>query len=300
MLSLALVITAANLQELAAMDRRVIEVGRRLAAGGAELCSGYVSNPGWTIADIEQYASANRDQPDFRRMATAALSLKPMPTVIFVQPGSAAARAGIRTGDAVAAVNGQTVPGTVSPRPTRSRLTLIERQLPVRSVRVLRDGAPIDLAVNPERGCASHFLIGRASGLRGVSSDGRNVGVSAEMLGYVANDDELALVLAHELAHNILGHNKGVPSFRAAGADRSGRKKKSREAEADRWALFLMARAGYDVSVAPGFWRRWGPKTSFGIFNAGTHPGWRDRAAAAETEIVRIEAQQKRGQRPTP
>lgn len=294
MITLTLLITIANLQELANLDQRLVRVGRRLAAGGAELCTGYVSNPGWTLADAEQYA------PEHRDLATTALNLRRTPTIINVENGSAAAQAGARPGDALVAVNGQAVAAEPLRRASRNRLGEVERNVPVRAVRLLRNGGGVALTLQPERGCASHFLMGRAQGLRGVSSDGRQVGISAEMLDYVSGDDELALVLAHELAHNILGHNKGVASFRASGEDRSGRSKKSREAEADRWALYLMARAGYDVSVAPGFWRRWGPKTSFGIFNAGTHPGWRDRAAAAEAEIGRIRGQQTGGQAPTP
>ena len=301
MLLTAFLITVANLQELAAIDRNDTDVGRRLAAGSAELCSGYVSNPGWTLADVEQYEPGKRSQADYRRMATAAFSLQSTPTVVFVHAGSAAARAGLVPGDALLSINAHAIADTVTARASRSRLVQIERNVPVRSVRVRRNGRPIDLTLTPERGCPSHFLISREGGLRGVSSDGRNVGVSAEMLEYVrTNDDELALVLAHELAHNILGHNKGSPATRAAGEDRSGRSKKSREAEADRWALYLMARAGYDVGAAPGFWRRWGPKTSFGIFSSGSHPGWRERAAAAEAEVAGIRAKQASGQLPIP
>lgn len=294
MLTLALLITIANLQELASLDQRLVRVGRQLAAGGAELCSGYVSNPGWTLADAEQYA------PEHRGLAATALKLRGTPTVISVEKGSAAAQAGVQPGDALLTINGQAVAPEPARGASRLRLGKVERNVPVQAIRVLRNGAGVALTLEPERGCSSHFLMGRAQGLRGVSSDGRQVGISAEMLDYVSGDDELALVLAHELAHNILGHNKGVASFRAAGEDRSGRSKKSREAEADRWALYLMTRAGYDMSVAPGFWRRWGPKTSFGIFNAGTHPAWRDRAAAAEAEIARIRAQQAAGQKPIP
>jgi hypothetical protein len=285
---------ATDFRPLIEADRRLVQVGRRLAKGGAGLCAGVVSNPGWTIADVEQY------RPDMRAGATASLSLTELPTVLAVEPGSPAAQAGVRGGDRIAAVDGGMVPAAPGRKAARTRLSFIEAAAPVRSVTLRRPSGTVTVTVAAEAGCPSHFLIGDAKGLRGVSSDGRQVGISAEMLDYVANDDELALVLAHELAHNILGHNKGVAAFRAAGEDRSGRSKKSREAEADRWALYLMARAGYDVSVAPGFWRRWGPKTSFGIFNAGTHPGWRERAAAAEAEIVRIRAAQASGRAPVP
>jgi beta-barrel assembly-enhancing protease len=283
-----------DLSPLVAADRRLVEVGRRLAKGGAGFCAGTVSNPGWTLADVEQY------RPEVRAGVKASLGIGALPTVVAVEPGGAAAQAGVQPGDALVSIDGQAIPPAPSIGASRIRLALIERAAPVETVTVSRGGRVLTLSLRPELGCPSHFLIGRAKGLRGVSSDGRQVGVSPEMLDYVATDDELALVLAHELAHNILGHNKGVPAFRAAGQDRSGLSKKSREAEADRWALYLMARAGYDVSAAPGFWRSWGPKTSFGIFNAGTHPGWRDRAAAAQAEIARIRAQQGAGQVPIP
>ncbi len=285
---------AMDVRPLIEADRRLVAVGRRLARGGAGLCAGSVSNPGWTIADVEQY------RPALRPAVTAVLSLSALPTVVAVEPDSPAGRAGVRAGDAIAAIDGRALPAVPAGKAVRDRLSTIERSAPPRSAALRRGRTQVSVSIAQEPGCPSHFLVGRAKGLRGVSSDGRQVGVSAEMLDYAASDDELALVLAHELAHNILGHNKGVAPTRAAGTDRSGRAKKSREAEADRWALYLMARAGYDVSVAPGFWRRWGPKTSFGIFSAGTHPGWRERAAAAEAEIAKIRAQQAAGQRPVP
>jgi beta-barrel assembly-enhancing protease len=280
----------ADVGSLISADRRLVQVGRRIAKGGAGLCAGQVSNPGWVIADVEQFPPSMRPG-----LKTSGL-LQELPRIVWVEPGSAADRAGARAGDDLLEMSGAAIPITPSARASRARIDRIEHSRPFGQVRVRRRGATHMLELSPEPGCSSHFVIGQAQGLRGVSSNGRMVGISLEMLDYVANDDELALILAHELAHNILGHNNGVPAFRAAGEDRSGRSKKSREAEADRWALYLMARAGYDVSVAPGFWRRWGPKTSFGIFNSGSHPGWRDRAAAAEAEIARIKAAQARGE----
>lgn len=287
---------APDFRPLVEADRRLVEVGRRLAKGGAGLCSGVVSNPGWTVADVEQYP------PALRAAAKASLGITDLPTIVAIEPGSPAWAAGLRRGDGLAQVDTVELDGPAARQASRKRqlrleeATLAGLQRGILQVESWQGHERGGHEVASEAGCASDFLISRSSGLRGVSSDGRRVGISAEMLDYVASDDELALVLAHELAHNILGHNKGVPSFRVAGEDRSGPAKKSREMEADRWALYLMARAGYDVSVAPGFWRRWGPKTSFGIFNAGTHPGWRERAAAAKTEIVRIRALKAAGQ----
>src|SRR5690349_13153745 len=88
-------IDAASLQALAEADSRLVSIGRRLARGAAGLCSGTVSNPGWTIEDAEQYAPALRGE------VRAALGLGVFPTIVRVEPGSAAARAGARTGDEI-------------------------------------------------------------------------------------------------------------------------------------------------------------------------------------------------------
>ncbi|MBA2919739.1 hypothetical protein GON01_08545 [Sphingomonas sp. MAH-20] len=288
-------VDAASLKVLAAADARLVAIGRRLAKGGAGLCAGNVSNPGWTIEDAEQFA------PDLRRSVRNGLGLGDLPTVVAVEAGSAAARGGVRIGDELLAVGGQALPDPSS-RASRDRQAMVEGILAggATSVTVQRGGRSVMLRIVPEPGCASEFLIGRGRGLRAASSDGARVTVSAEIVDFAASDDELALILAHELAHNILGHNKGHRPQRIAGDDRSGGRTRDREREADRWALYLMARAGYDIRIAPAFWRRWGPRTGFGILSDGSHPDWRDRAARAEVEIARIRTQQASGQAPLP
>lgn len=296
----ALLIAAAQpdpsgLRALADADARLVAIGRKLAMGGAGLCGGHVANPGWTIEDIEQFA------PDLRARVRDALTVGEAPTIVSIEPGSAAAKADIRAGDQLLAIGGTAIPAKPSPRAIRARQDLVEaaaaRGLAAgpATIRIRRGADVVTLIVPPEPGCATEFLIGRGRGLRAASSNGVRVVVSTEIMDFASDDDELALVMAHEMAHNILGHNRGGPAQRIAGADRSGAKGKDREREADRWALYLMARAGYDPGVAPGFWRRWGPRTDLGILSDNTHPGWRERAARAEAEVARIKAEQAAG-----
>lgn len=284
-----------GLQALAAADTRLVAIGRRLAKGGAGLCGGHLANPGWTIEDAEQFA------PALRPRVRVALGLGDAPTIVSVEPGSAAARAGIRPGDELVSVGQVTVAAEPAKRAVRSRQDAVEQAAAAAlaggaaPVTVRRQGRPHTLTVPQEAGCATEFLIGRGRGLRAASSNGVRIVVSADIADFASGDDELALVMAHEMAHNILGHNRGGAAQRIAGEDRSGAKGKDREREADRWALYLMARAGYDPGVAPGFWRRWGPKTSLGILSDGTHPDWRERVERAEAELARIRAEQAAG-----
>lgn len=298
---LALLIAAAQpdptgLSALAEADTRLVAIGRRLAKGGEGLCGGFVANPGWTIEDAEQFP------PALRPTVREALKLGTYPTIVAVEAGSAVQKARVKPGDEIIAVGGSAVTANVAGAAVRVRQEGIERAIGTAlavgaaSVRVRRDGQDIDLLLEREPGCASDFLIGRGKSLRAASSNGYRVVVSAAIMDFAASDDELSVVMAHEMAHNILGHNREGPAQRVAGADRSGAKGRDREREADRWALYLMARAGFDPGVAAGFWRRWGPKTSYGMFSDGTHPGWRERAERAEAETVLIKAMRQSGQ----
>ena len=297
---LALLIAAAQpdptgLLALADADTRLVTIGRRLAKGGAGLCGGHVANPGWTIEDVEQFPQA------MRPMVRDALKLGQYPTVVAVEKGGAAQKAGVRPGDELVMVGTSSVSADPAPTGVRARQEGIERAIATAlangpaSIRVRRGGQLIDLAIETEPGCASDFLIGRGRSLRAASSNGYRVVVSTAIMDFAASDDELAVVMAHEMAHNILGHNREGPAQRVAGADRSGARGKDREREADRWALYLMARGGFDPGVAAGFWRRWGPKTSYGLFSDGSHPSWRERAERADAEAAHIRAEQAAG-----
>lgn len=76
-----------------------------------------------------------------------------------------------------------------------------------------------------------------------ASTNGRRIRITEGMLAFASNDSELAFVLAHELAHDLLGH---PGAFHGGGRQRM-------ELEADYVGIYITARAGYDVEVAAHF-----------------------------------------------
>src|SRR5690606_24876121 len=129
---------------------------------------------------------------------------------------------------------------------------------------LLRGQDRLTLDIAGVEGCASRFELLPSSRLN-ARANGTHVLVTTGIMAQVQNDDELAAVLAHELAHNVLQHQS------VANRKRSER---DREIEADRLSVYLMDRAGFDARGAVTFWQRLRP--SRGLFSR-SHPHWRHR-----------------------
>jgi predicted Zn-dependent protease len=64
------------------------------------------------------------------------------------------------------------------------------------------------------------------------------------MMSFAKTDDELALIIGHELGHLIT-------------RDMSGLNLRDPEVKADYFGMYFAARAGYDFRVAAQLWRRY-------------------------------------------
>lgn len=141
-------------------------------------------------------------------------------------------------------------------------------------------------------------------------ADGSAVYINSGMLRFVDSDDELALVIGHELAHNLLGHREkktanallgavidvailastGIDSqgvFANAGASAFSQEF---EAEADYAGLYLARAGGFDITQAANFWRRMGIENESRLikkFNS-THPSTPERYIALEKASIEI------------
>ncbi|HEX5271045.1 MAG TPA: M48 family metallopeptidase, partial [Gemmataceae bacterium] len=91
---------------------------------------------------------------------------------------------------------------------------------------------------------------------------GGKVAVFTGLLKVVENDDQLAAVLGHEVAHALAHHSSErlAAQQREGGGVLAGLREKSfdrgQESEADHIGLFLMTFAGYDPRQAVVFWKR--------------------------------------------
>ena len=108
----------------------------------------------------------------------------------------------------------------------------------------------------------------------------------------------LALVLGHEFAHDLLHHRQrldrvGVARGVLGELGSTPGSLHAAEREADYVGLYLTARAGYDISHAPDFWRRF-PRTGGDL--GWSHPDPDQRVAALAATRDEIEAKIARGE----
>lgn len=289
---------SAALSDLRASDVRVLSVGFRLAIANAPFCRVTENAAGLTLHHIAQYPDAAAAKASFGFASDFA--------VLALVATGPAAQAGLRTDDAVVSLNG----ASLAPPP--AELAAIDQPAAYRPMAwadarlraaldagpamlgVLRDGAPVDITITGTPACRSRFEL-RPSTEYGASADGDIVGITSPMLDFMADDDELAAILAHEMAHNLLDHRKrlnaaGIQRGLMQQLGRNARLTLETEIEADRLSIWLMANAGYDPGGAIRFWTRYGKQRGKGIFSAPTHYRWKKRVGLFEEEIAKLAA----------
>jgi hypothetical protein len=278
-------------------DLRVGLVAYRLALAGAPLCAERYPLTGLLYHHLAEY------EPADRKLMAARYGLDRGPGILTVMAGTPAERAGLVAGDVLLAVNGRPLPSGASaaaePKRERWRRLADEaedeieaalRQGPA-DLRVLRQGREIPLRLGSIPACLGRVRLARSTQVNAFAT-GRTVVMTVAMLDFLRSDDELAVVLGHELAHNIFHHRairteEGI--LRGLGLKPSAVWK--REEAADRFGLRLMAAAGYDLDSAIPFWRRylgkydWFPQ----IFRSHPSLGAREKIAAEEIAAIRRE-----------
>lgn len=287
----------AELKGLQALDQRVADIGWRLATSNLQLCAVKFAATGITLHTASQYSVP------YRLAAEQAFDLsREGPGVLSVAQGSPAWAAGIRPGDTLISVNGLAfayhalnAPGQATYTETDTAMRRLESFGTGQSLsfRVLRGGSLSLVMFTPVPACASRFEMVTSPEFN-ADSNGKVVQVFGRLVVSLPDDNELALVMAHELAHNILGHNQAIhaqklPTGLGALFGSSGKKVRDFERAADRYAIFMSARAGFDYRNAPQFWRRLAATAGLDAWIATTHPTPANREKSAQAAVAEVE-----------
>ncbi len=301
-----------TLRMLAKFQEDLDRVAAPLLLNNAELCKSHARNLlGFTAKTQYSYTL------EFIKEAQALFNLGENLQVTNILPGSGASRAGLQRGDVLISVEGQLFQG--GPEAEAAAADILAPLTNTRSsVRIVvrRNGANIDLTIPLSRACAFKVELGNSDNVN-TYADGRRIMVTRGMLEYTQSDNEIAYVIAKEIAHNALSHASKQRSNIIVGQQISnlvrlhpdlnmlissaGIKPTPGEldAAADYLSLYMVARAGFSVEQGPIFWKRLAEDYPASVLNGHTaiHPARILRMLALDKAAKEIKDKQ-RGKKP--
>ena len=303
------------LQEEQNTTRRVFGIALRVLSASAPLCDDAV---------VYDHSLLVRSKYSFeaglkRNAAMQVFKVGEQPSVRVVFEGSPADQAGIREGDTLIKVGtldvgtGEAALKAVNNYLGNARKTKTPTPL---SLVIARGDNVISTTIPPAPMCAYNFAVS-PEGTVNAYADGRNIVLHQGIIDLARNDDEIALVVGHELAHNVLDHISkkqanvllgglgGALLDAALGTggqfSRLGQNIGSQayspsfESEADYMGLYAVALAGYNHQIAPQFWRRMGSRHQDSITLTTTHPATAERFVALESTVQEINSKKAAG-----
>jgi hypothetical protein len=303
--------------------KRLSAVASRVRVHNAELCEKNVT-PEFGLLIVTPRAFEEEFHDAARKVLWPGDEVK----IVALADGLPAAQAGLQVGDVIVEIKDAPIQ-EVRERGEHEQVSLMKavdywekRELPLV---VKRGEETLDVTLTGVDACKYPVALVSSDAVNAFA-DGRNVGITSGMIRFVESDDELALVVGHELAHNMLGHLNRRQVNTVAGTilgvlvdigaaavgvgtggmgTRMGSQagalvfSKQFESESDYLGTYMAARGGYDIAGAPMFWRRMAVEHPSSIGSGGsmlaTHPTTPERATALEQTIAEIASKRAEG-----
>jgi len=295
-------------REEAELQTRLMGVGLRVAEGANLMSAKRKNLCGFIVAKRIHFPNEKQ------ALADAVFSLGDRAKIIIIAPGSPAEKAGLSVGDEVITINEQSIPD--DPNALKELLDKSNAGYSVK-IAVARNGEAVSIEINPVS-CSDCPIALLDSAEPNAYADGQKVCVTKGLMRLANNDDELAMVLSHEMAHHIRKHHDMTKKNAYAGAAfgflldlaaaaggvntnagfaklgmQAGRQaySKDMEAEADYVGLYILANTEYNIENGPNFFRRLGvaKPRSIEAKYATTHPSTPERFVMLEQTIKEIE-----------
>ncbi|MEO0317572.1 MAG: hypothetical protein RL404_1249 [Pseudomonadota bacterium] len=296
-----------RLSALLASQDRVYRVAAPLITKNAPLCKA-ASRPilGFTAKNKYSYP------PELTRAAESTLKLDDGLQVMQVLEGSGAMRAGIRRGDQLQSLQDLPLPRGAQAENEAARIVspLLKNATEIQ-VGLIRNGKPQTVQVPLTQACAFAIEVGHAPQVNAYG-DGRRIMLTQGMLDFLTPDDELAAIIAREIAHNVQRHAAAMkmaatmsgiidallplsPDLKPFAGSAGLRAVDDKlDQEADRMALYLLARAGYAPDAAQRALQKLAQAYPASVTNGYTalHPWTDERAALLRTTMTEIRQKQ--------
>jgi hypothetical protein len=293
-------------ENLERQRQRLNNVAFRVLTAGAELCGTKLRHSGgFSLRTLDMYTGA-------MRAAAADKGIDANISVGSVALAGPAAQAGLQVGDNIVRIGEKPIPTGRDGMAAADKA--IAAKDPALSLAIVRGGEKIDITLQRVPTC-DYPVVYQTNAQLNAYADGSKIVMFSGMVRFAATDEELALIVAHELAHNMRDHIdakkgnavlgaildglfQGLTGVSTGGAFSNAAANANSpdfEAEADYVGLYVMARAGYAIADAPTFWRRMAVENPGGISHTSSHPATNDRFVALQSAIAEIEGKRAAG-----
>ena len=284
-----------SLAALRAADMRLAIIHHRLARANRALCDRTVARTGLVLHALATY------QPPYRAAAKAYFGFATPVAVEGVIADSPAARAGFMANDSIALIAGLPVDipagsATAIIAAVEDRIAALATAQPAGApiaIGIVRNGANASILLGTEPGCAGHIEVG-VSRVLNAATDGTTIQINSALMNLLPNDDDLAAVVAHELAHVVLHHQERLTAAKVSRGllrdfGRNARLIRQTETEADRLSVYLLTNAGYDPARTSQYLKRYsGPLHLNSILAGKTHLRGKERIKLIDAEAAII------------
>lgn len=296
------------LSRMAEQQARLYAVAAPLLIDNAALCKSHARNIlGFTAKNRYYYAG------EYNEASRHAFGMGDQMQVTGVLAGSGASKAGLRRGDGLVSAEGKPIPtGSRAPATVGAVLGPLASRLATIDMVISRDGANRNIAIPVTRACGYGIELGNSDNVNSYA-DGSRVLVTRGMLNFTQTNDEVAYVLARGMAHNILGHAHSqrqngtlagiIDNLISVRPDLSmligsgGVKAmpSNLDEDADRLAIYLLARADYNLDGVEKFWKRLAETYPASVLNGyvANHPATQARLAAIDKAIDEVKAKRR-------
>lgn len=293
---------------------RVQRIGFPILVANHDLCGENV-----TYLTGMHFSNANRWKGEMRETMIDLRDLDEFIKIVYVIPNSPAAKAGLKRGDTLITINEKQVPyGDDAVEKFARQLGKIQTTGDTITLAIRRNDKPQTIAIKPVKACAYPIEVDPDS-TDNAFATGEKV-VFHQGLLRAADDQAVALIMGHEIAHNVMRHpQKGMQNARTGGilglivsgvtgvnvVDSfqnigQGMNSQDFEAEADYVGVYMMARAGFDLTDVADAWRKRGIRNPGSISHGSSHPPSAARFIAVEKAVAEIGVKRSKGQKLIP
>ena len=296
----------------------VKSIGFKINSLNADICNKTDFNSGLT------FANENVIGLKIAKFFPSKINLGSQVSIINIVKNSPADKAGLALGDIILEVEGYTFPeGRNALKKISKHFRNIEEKK-IKKIKIDRNGEILTFDINQTKIC-NYPIIFTQDKIVNAYADGKSIIMTQGMVDYARDDNEIAMVIAHELAHNDRGHLDAVKkntlimgsigfvldlmtiyySGGTAGGDAQNTEMWSKigrnaysvefEKDADYGGVYYAYRAGYDISQVKNFWERIGSENPKQIAISSTHPATSERYLQIDKTVKEINKKKNDG-----